>query len=765
MKHIPFHQSWLFTYGDHEWLDSPTPQLVDLPHDFIISRPRTADAAGTGSNGYFGEGRGEYVKRFTRTDDMRGTVILLIDGAYMNCEVFLNGRQLANHPYGYTAFQVDLAPALIDGENELKLITQSRQPSTRWYSGGGVYRDVSLLVGGDQCLNPWDVFVTAEVQGGSAHIKVAAPGDIHTEILCGGELVAEGTSDLLLENPSLWSVDSPNLYTARVALMDGGSILDTYEVPFGVRTVQIDAKQGFRLNGVPMKLRGGCIHHDNGPLGACAFPDAEARKVRMMKQMGYNAIRSSHYPPSKALLDACDALGMLVMDEAFDVWTIGKKSLDYHLYFRDWWERDIESMVLRDRNHPCVFAWSIGNEIEERDSRKGAQEWAHILAKKVRSLDPTRPVASALNNIFSGPMTDFFSFDNKVNPIEAQNFDDDQFAARTEYFCEALDIVGYNYLLPRYAHDREKFPDRVIMGTETFAVNTYDYWQATVENPNVCGDFIWTAWDYLGEAGIGRTIWEDQPKQGFSGPFPWALSYDADFDITGGRRPQGYFREILWGLAKGPALMTMHPDRHGVRSRGMGWEFQDVAPIWNYEDKWLGKPVDVFAYADADEVEFILNGMSVATSKVEKLMASAVVPYAPGVLECVARKAGAEIGRRAIETCGAPASIRLTPDVDSLRPNALDLCHVQVEILDEAGRVVPHQDVTLMATVSGAGTLQTLGNADPFSQQVYGTGIRDTYRGRALAIVRAAGEPGEATLTVAAAGLAPQSVREIVRAG
>lgn len=752
MKYIDINDGWAFTYGDYDWTKPSNPARVNLPHDFIISLPRDARAAGGGSNGYFGEGRGEYTRRFAAAPEWAGQkVILEVDGAYMNAEVIFNGQHLFTHPYGYTPFQVDLTGEMrFEGENQLTIITQSRQPSTRWYSGGGLYRGARLLVGPEDGLNPWQVFITARVSGGAAQLDVRVDGPVKTSVIdAQGSVVAQGAHSVAIENVRLWDVDDPYLYTVRLERPDGR---DRADIPFGVRTIEIDAQSGFRLNGRPMKLRGGCVHHDNGCLGAAAHPAAERRKIESLKALGYNAVRSSHYPPSSALLEACDRAGMLVLDETFDVWLRGKKPLDYHLYFRDWWARDIESMVRRDRNHPCVFAYSIGNEIEERDGSSQGVMWAWRQREKVLSLDPTRPITSALNNIFvdDAPLTKNL-FDRTENPIEAQDFVNDPFGRRTEAFAAALDIAGYNYLLPRYAYDRAKYPARVIMGTETFASNTYDYWRATLENPNVIGDFIWTAVDYLGEAGIGRTMWEDDPKS-LSGGYPWALSYDADLDITLERRPQSYFREIMWGRASGPVLMTLHPDRHGVRCGGMGWQWMDVHPSWTYPDAWLEKPVDVYAYADADEVEFILNGQSMGRAAVEKLCAHMALPYRPGRLEAVALRGGEMLGCCALETTGAACKIALELE-RAPGPGDEGMAFVRIQLLDEAGRRAVADDRGVEIRAEG-GELLALGNADPFSAEPYAGARRMTYRGSALCVARVA-DGARLTLSATAEGLAP----------
>lgn len=504
-----------------------------------------------------------------------------------------------------------------------------------------------------------------------------------------------------------------------------------------------------------MKLKGGCLHHDNGPLGAASFPAAEERRVRLLKAAGYNALRSSHNPPSQALLDACDRLGMLMMTESFDAWAEGKVALDYHLYFRDWWERDTKAMVLSARNHPCVFSHSIGNEIPERDGHGDGVHWARKQADKVRSLDPTRPITSALNGF--SPPEEAAPFLPTIGgaPVRQtrQLHERDYFGDQSRSFCDALDFVGYNYLWSRYAHDRERFPDRVIMGTETLASCTWESWQATVDNATVAGDFIWTCWDYLGEAGIGRVLREKDQHKLFGGPHPWHQAWCGDFDICGFRRPQSYYREIMWGKRDGIALYALHPEHHGEPYGGYGWEWLDVEPTWNYEEAWQGKPINVEAYADADEVRFVLNDQEVARVPVEKLRARAELSYQPGRLEAQAYRAGQLVASASLETAGPPAQLRCTLDRSQLQADGLDLAFATIELLDSEGRPVHHQDLRMHCTVSGAASLAATGCGNPTSDEPYMTASRMTYRGRALAIVRAGLAAGSAVLTISAEGL------------
>lgn len=768
MKKTPINHGWSFTFGDLEWFYDKQPIPVDLPHDFIVGLPRKADNPGRSGHGYFGDGRGEYTRILEVTKEQQeGACYLMIDGAYMNAEVYLDRDQLAYHPYGYTPFLVDLTGRLQQGKKHtLKIITQARQPATRWYSGGGLFREVSLLTGPPEHVLPWQVFAwTVHASEERAQVNVSL--ELDAKLLGKAKvrlLDAEGEEvlnreapnagqvfELLLYKPHLWDVDDPYLYTLEVSLASG----DRHSQPLGIRKIELDSKEGFRLNGRPMKLKGGCLHHDNGPLGSASFPAAEERRVRLLKSVGYNALRTSHNPPSQALLDVCDRLGMLVMTESFDTWVDGKVALDYHLYFHDWWERDTTAMVLSARNHPCIFSYSIGNEISERDGHGDGPAWARKQAQLVRSLDPTRPVTSALNG-FNAPEehapflpTIGDGFVRKSRML----MENDYFGEHSKLFVDELDFAGYNYLWVRYAHDRERFPDRVIMGTETLASCTWESWQATLDNCNIAGDFIWTCWDYLGEAGIGRVMRPQDEDKRFGAAHPWHQAWCGDFDICGFRRPQSFYREIMWGRKDSLVIFSLHPRFHRQAWGGYGWEWLDVNPTWNYEEEWTGKPITVEAYADADEVEFLLNGIYVARVPVDKLRATASITYQPGVLEAIAYRGGLPYTRSRLETAGTPHALHLIADRTNLRSDGMDLAYITIELVDREGRLVPDADLQVRCELSGACILAAVGSGDPTSDEPYSQAHRMTCRGRALAIVRAGLEAGEAVLTVSAQGL------------
>ena len=812
MKKIPLNLDWKRAIGESRefWLSDSNPQVsVNLPDDFIINMPRSSDVRGGASTGYFPGGRAVYTKFFNVPEEWTDqSVILNLDGVYMNAEVTLNGEALGVHPYGYTPWQLDLKDALIPGEsNELEIVTRCIQPNSRWYSGGGIYREVNLWVGAGCHIRPWDLFVTTQEvtpERATVHIsavltnssKVAAQGEFSV-IVCGQSALlpvsvrAESTQaiELTLEvqSPKLWSAEEPNLYELEVSIKTNLGT-DTMDLNFGIRKIEIDAQNGMRVNGKPVKLLGGCIHHDNTLLGSAAFPRAEARKIELLKKAGYNAVRCAHNPPSAALLDACDRLGMYVINETFDCWRVGKNDQDYHLYFEDWWQRDTAAMVLRDRNHPSVFCWSVGNEITEVGGSSDGAKLTKLQSDFVRSLDPTRPVTAAIHSLirskrekgkpsripFKRPestdaedqelmmkklMEDPNLMDAALEKIVTNNLGDgfvdgeDVWGDLSEESASALDIVGYNYLYNRYEIDRERYPERVIIGAETHATTTYDYYNAMMKNPNVIGDFIWTAYDNIGEAGAGRVVYGLQDiMTGMLGPWPWLSCYQGDLDLDGNRRPQSYYRKIMWGKDTGIHLFAKHPKYAGKKAQGLGWQWNDVWKSWTWPLEFEGKTIDIEAYVDCDEVEFILNGESLGIVPVERLSAKFSCQYRTGTLEAVAWKNKTIVAKDSLVTAGVPARIELVPDRHTITADGMDLSFVTIRLVDENGTTVPTDDIELSAMVEG-GVLAGLGSGNPCTEENYGTGKRMFWKGLALACLRSTEQSGEIVLTVSIEGL------------
>ena len=765
---------------DGEW-EARTAIAVDLPHDFSICQTRTPEARGGNAVGYFPGGIGQYVKMLDVPASWRGkTVLLEFDGVYMNAEVWVNGHLVAKHPYGYTAFHADLTPYLTYGQpNRIQvLVRNDAQPNSRWYSGSGIYRDVRLLVAEPVHIAPWGVFVTTPVVDAEAStVQVATRLENRTAAWqkavltttlyapCGREvgrcetpatLHAGGglqvRQQMVVAPAQLWDLEHPERYTAKSELYVDGQLMDTAETRFGIRSVTVDAVHGFRLNGVSMKLKGGCIHHDNGVLGACAFPRAEERRVALMKAAGFNALRSAHNPPSTALLEACDRLGMLVMDETFDSWRMGKNPFDYNLYFEDWWQRDIESMVLRDRNHPCVIAYSIGNEINERGDDSDGANWAWKQAELVRSLDATRPVTSALNPVRDPEDTSWrIEADPRAEELRHPSFPDTPalsssaaFGELTAPYAAALDFMGYNYLDRFYEAHAQAYPNRVMCGTETFPMMIAPLWKQVMAIPALIGDFVWTSWDYLGESGIGQIQHGEGADPMVMGGYPWHIGYCADFDLCGYRRPQSYYRELVWGGRTAPYIAVEKPQFYGQPYACSMWGWADVVESWNWPG-YEGKPVCVDVYCAQEEVELFLNGQSLGRQPAgpnHRYAARFTTAYAPGELTAVGYEDGVETARWTLATSGAAVALRMEVDRADLAADGQDLAYITLSWVDEAGRRVFDETAPMSVTVEGAGSLAGLGSGDPVSQEGYAGPSRAAFEGRLLAVVRAASVPG-----------------------
>lgn len=732
---------WNGAVDDSEW------RAVDLPHDWSIELARDPSAPAGAAGGFFPGGRGWYQRRLSVPAERRDAVVLVeFEGVYMNAEVWLDEHFLGRHPYGYTHFVHDLTPHVgAGGEHALRvLVDNSAQPNSRWYSGSGIYRHVWLWVGGAVHVPPHGVFVTTDGES-TVRVSTTIESDAETEqevtlrtrvVSPRGrtadevELVETVPADarvdveqeLSVKRPALWSLDDPQLYRVETELRIGRDVVDSVTTPFGIRSVEIDAASGLRLNGEPIDLRGGCVHHDNGPLGAASFDRAEERKVELLKANGFNAVRCAHNPPAAAFLDACDRHGLLVIDEAFDCWRNGKNVADYHVTFDDWWRRDLEAMVERDRNHPSVIMWSIGNEVVERGLPEGIR-LARELADHVRGLDPSRAVTAGVNGGHAGW----------------------PWAQLDEHF-EALDVCGYNYRAQEYGPDGERVPSRVIYGSESMACDALEHWQGVQELDHVVGDFVWTALDYLGESGIGRVHFDGEhfPHQG---AYPWHQANCGDLDLCGFKRPQSFYRDVVWGRGA-PLYLAVHAPLDGEPTVTR-WGWPDVRPSWT----WPGcesRPLRVEVYTGCETVELFLDGTSLGTAQPASLVAAFEVPYRPGTLRAVGSD-GAEV---VLQTAGHPARVRLTPDRATVPRGQRDLVYVTVEVVDSDGLVHPNADHLVAFAIDGPAALKAVGSADPTSEEPYVGNRRRAFRGRCLVVLEVSGERGDVRLRAEADGLA-----------
>jgi beta-galactosidase len=791
---LPFCDEWRFHRGDASGAEAPgfddsSWRKLDVPHDWSIedlpdsalhnqdtiwtsgTNPvRTGPfdmyaSEGQGATGWTVGGIGWYRKTFQRPQvPASGKVEIRFDGVYMNADVFLNGSKLGNHPYGYTGFAFDLTPHLKDGSNTLAVRVNNTGRNSRWYSGSGIFRKVWLSVAGAVRIPQHGISVTMpDVSKASATVKVettiengtaqARPATVRIRLLDSkGDIAAQGqttarlapntqtpaVTSLAVKNPSLWSPADPQLHRLEITVEADRQTVASQSLHIGVRKVEIDAQNGVRVNGEPVKLKGGCVHHDNGPLGSACIPRAEERRVEILKANGYNAIRTSHNPPSREFLDACDRLGMLVIDEAFDCWTIGKNPDDYSVYFKDWWQRDIEAMVLRDRNHPSVIIWSIGNEIPERAEPKGV-EIGKQLAAAVHKLDPNRPVTAAICAPWDHPK---------------QTWKDMQ-AAFTY-----LDIGGYNYQLTQYTPDHAAFPQRVMVGTESFPMQALQNWDAVEADSWVIGDFVWTAIDYLGESGIGHSSVSQGPDtSGFSPFYPWFNSYCGDIDLIGNKKPQSYFRDVVWRRSK-IEMAVQRPVPAKYKEHISMWGWSDELRSWTWPGL-EGTPLTVRVYTRGDEVRLFLNGKQVGQKQLtpkDSLKAEFQVPYSEGELKAVALQNGQEIGTITFATVGKPVRLRLTPDRAQLGSGRDDLAYVMVNVVDDQDRTVPDATIPVHFSVSGAGELAAVGNPNPKDVASFRQPQRATFHGQCVAILRPTGGSGTITLKAEAPGLEAASL-------
>ena len=764
--------------------DTAPGKTVTLPHDAMLAEPRTALSAGGTNTGWY-EGH-DYEYRRTLTvpeNELADTHILEFEGVYHNAEVWLNGQKAAFRPYGYTNFYVDYAPYLHSGENELRVIARNAdQPNSRWYSGAGIYRPVQLWTarGAHITLNGVKIrTLSLDPAVVEVRVKTTAPGTVRLTVddlpAMQQESGGEAVFTLTLDNARLWTPETPNLYTCRVSFAD-----DEVTETFGVRKVEWGT-DGFLLNGKRHIIQGACIHHDNGLLGAVCDPDAVARKVRLLKENGYNAIRSAHNPCSKALLTECDRQGMLVMDEYIDHWYIHKTEHDYVDYFNDWWRQDLTDMVEKDYNHPCVVLYSTGNEVSETAQKRGialTKEMTDFL----HGLDDSRPVTCGVNiffNFLSSIGFGVYSDEKakkeaeraekakqrgektaKKKAVGSQFFNNlagllgDEFMKRgaTLHGCDVktrdafanMDIAGYNYGIYRYKHDLKKYPQRLILGSETFCNDAYKFRELAKQEPRLVGDFVWAGMDYLGEVMVGSWEYADYAETFDGGP-GWVSAGSGRIDLTGKPLGEALYTRVALEADNGPYIAVCPVNHTGDRHSPSAWKMTNAMPSWS----WTGceeRKANVEVYARAARVELVLNGHTVGSKTLKNdCLAKFSIPYESGTLEAVSYDAADhEIGRCKLQS--ADGTTRLTLDAEEPAAKPGHLCYVRLRYTDENGITKPLARGNIQVQVRG-GTLVGLGSACPFNKHSYLASETDTYYGEALAIVRMG--DGEA-MTIAA---------------
>lgn len=753
--------------------DTAPGKPVTLPHDAMLAEPRTALSAGGTNTGWYEGYDYEYQRTLTVPEnELADTHILEFEGVYHNAEVWLNGQKAAFRPYGYTNFYVDCAPYLHAGENELRVIARNAdQPNSRWYSGAGIYRPVQLWTarGAYIALNGVKIR-TLSLQPAvvEVRVKTTAPGTVRLMVddlpAVQQESDGEAVFTLTLDNACLWTPETPNLYTCRVNFA-----YDVVTETFGVRKVEWGT-DGFLLNGKRYIIQGACIHHDNGLLGAVCDPDAVARKVRLLKANGYNAIRSAHNPCSKALLTECDRQGMLVMDEYIDHWYIHKTEHDYVDYFNDWWHQDLTDMVEKDYNHPCVVLYSTGNEVSETAQKRGialTKEMTDFL----HGLDDSRPVTCGVNiffNFLSSIGFGVYSDEKakkeaeraekakqrgekaaKKKAVGSQFFNNlagllgDEFMKRgaTLHGCDVktrdafanMDIAGYNYGIYRYKHDLKKYPQRLILGSETFCNDAYKFRELAKQEPRLVGDFVWAGMDYLGEVMVGSWEYADYAETFDGGP-GWVSAGSGRIDLTGKPLGEALYTRVALEADNGPYIAVCPVNHTGDRHSPSAWKMTNAMPSWS----WTGceeRKANVEVYARAARVELVLNGHTVGSKTLKNdCVARFSIPYESGTLEAVSYDAADhEIGRCKLQSAGGTTRLTLDAEEPTVKPG--HLCYVRLRYTDENGITKPLVRGNIQVQVRG-GTLVGLGSACPFNKHSYLDSETDTYYGEALAIVR-----------------------------
>ena len=798
-------------------------RTLSVPHDWSIEDmpgqngediigPFSKASVDKMSSGYTVGGTGWYRKSFiVKEEEKDKKAYLQFDGVYMNSDVWLNGKHLGFHPYGYTPFCYDITSSLNPAgqPNIVAVRVRNEGLNSRWYSGSGINRHVWLKLVNPVHINVLGgVYVTTpSADENSAEVGIITTllnsGEKNENIILRTELFdpagrVAGTSDsktavtsgqtieikqeIPVKKPSLWSIDEPNLYKAKVSVLINDKTVDTNETYFGVRSIKIDAENGLTVNGKPVEMIGGCYHHDNGPLGAASIDRAEERKIEILKKYGFNAIRTSHNPPSPALLDACDRLGMLVINEIFDMWEIPKKEQDYHLNFAEWWQRDVESWIKRDRNHPSVIIWSIGNEIRETFDTSGLRI-ARNLTGEIRRFDKSRFVTECFN--------DFAWMRGQPS----------RWDSIPEHFA-LLDLVGYNYAFRRYESDHAKYPGRVMVGTETNPPLALENYELVKRLPYVIGYFVWTATDNIGEAGVGMPQLRDfvpennpaspgttnpppsgvpgqqviqagnlpqgmqaagpggRPAGGGGGFFrrdvwPVYTNYQGDIDIIGNRKVPSYYQYVVWGKSK-VEILVHRPIPEGKREATSNWGFPDELKSWNWEGQ-EGKKFQVHVYTRSQQVKLELNGKIVGEQNVEQgksITATFQVPYEPGKLVARCFDNGSEIASQTLETTGKPAALRLIADRTKIRADRNDLSYVRAEIIDSKGNIVPDaDDIVVNFEVTGNGKVAGVGSGDPRDMSSFQQPKKKAWQGICLAIIRPEITPGKISVRATADGL------------
>lgn len=781
-------RDWKFFYGDGHSVIADAScadawRSIDLPHDWSVETeaaqkaggtvigPFSTNSVGKYQTGHTVGGEGWYKKDLLLTaDDLKNChFTLYFEGAYNQAEVYLNGRKMYLNHYGYSSFRFDVTDAIKEGHNALVVRVTNEGNNTRWYAGSGIYRHVWLIRTPLLHIDEWDTYVQptgdeVQVQTGVYNNSTKAKsGIVQVDIKdATGNIVASTSGvkiklkagkskqismPLVLKDAQKWSPDTPYLYSAVIRMTDTKTKqTDELVKHFGVRTLEFSAERGFLLNGEETLLRGGCVHHDNGLLGAAAYDHAEDRKLSLMKAQGYNAVRCSHNIPSEHFLDACDSLGIMVIDEAFDQWIRAKNKEDYHRYFEEFCEQDLSVMLRRDRNHPSIIMWSIGNEIPGRIEPAGVRA-AERLRETVRKYDTTRPVTAAICGWDEG------------DEWNAAVSNDERWSKQDNNAFKSLDVGGYNYLFFLYERDHGTHPDRVMFGAESYPKQASENWNMVERLPYVVGDFVWTAMDYLGEAGIGSASYRKEGEQSMFQDWTWYNGWCGDIDLIGQKKPQSYYRDVVWHRT--PITMGVErPAPEGTHQSVSWWGWQLEQQCWTYPDLAEDAPMIVNVYSRSPKVRLYLNDELVGEKETsDTFRANFTVGYRKGRLRAVEFDGTSEGASFELTTTGQPAAIRLVSDRQTLNANGTDLVYVTIELIDNEGRVIINDNSTMInISATGNGTLLASGNASPTDMESFRSATPKLYNGRALAILKANDTEGCIILTVQCEGFPDSSV-------
>lgn len=752
---------------------------VDLPYDAMFHEEQKQDTVNGGTTGNIDGAEYKYYKKFFIPEEYcGGHVMLQFEGIYRNASVFVNQSMVGGSAYGYSDFTVETGDYLKYGEeNEVLVTVKCGTRSSRWYSGGGIYRDVWLIHGGSIYIKPYDLrFTTADIDADGALVEASAKinndslsartltvtinikdadGNVAVDnsypVRINSRSVLKFRKNVYIDHAKLWNEYEPNLYTLTLTVADGDEILDAAEIVSGVRKLSMDARHGLRVNGKEVKLRGACIHHDQGILGAATYDDYEYRRIKRLKEAGFNAVRSAHNPASQALLKACDQLGAYVMDELVDVWNKSKVSYDYSVDFERSWESDIEKMVAADYNHPSVILYSTGNEIFEICTEKGF-ETSRMLSDKFHKEDPTRFTTNGINGAFAaGDGLEQIVYDLTDGQVAIGKGDVNIFMGVMEKDMPGIvahsiisgilnklettmDVIGYNYMTSRYLKDAAEYADRVMVGTETYPKQIAENWANITQCPAAIGDFTWTGWDYLGEV---------------TSVFPDLMNASGDLSVIGDRRPMSYYREIVFGLAKGPCIAVQDPDCFGIPRNFGPWRYTDCTFNYSYEGK-EGRPIMIQVYAGGDSVELFVNGKSLGVQSCGKETAFETqfnTVYEPGELMAVAYENGQEIGRTSLKSSGKPDTIALSAEKYGT------LAFINIDVIDANGLLCADAQTPLSVKVEGPAVLAAFGSVKALHHSGYELPDTTAGEGHALAILKLTGESGTICMTVSGENL------------